>query len=317
VRWANGGGGGSLTSGENPLGGAFIDYYLKTAPTTILTLDFLDAAGKVIRGYTSEKVETDSAKKIAADSIARKMRSALKSRIVYEAGDSIVPAREGTNRFVWNLRYPGAKKLTNTLIDEGTLDGPVAPPGNYSVRLVLGKDTLVKQFTVVADPRVKTTTAELVQQFELALKVRDRITAVTEAAMRIEDIQSQIDQRTTQTAEQAYAKRVADAAKPLRGKFETVRADVYEIGCHVDQCSLDQPMKLYNILITIAGQVQTGDYAPTKQHVEMYADFAAKVGDQLRKLQQLEDSDLAAFNSLLKELNVPAVFVPPRKIIAM
>jgi photosystem II stability/assembly factor-like uncharacterized protein len=317
VRWANGGGGGSLTSGENPLGGAFIDYYLKTAPTSVLTLDFLDGAGKAIRSYTSEKVETDSAKKLAADSIARKMRSALKSRIVYEAGDSIVPAREGTNRFVWNLRYPGAKKLANTLIDEGTLDGPVAPPGNYSVRLVLGTDTLVRQFTVVADPRVKATTADLVQQFELALKVRDRITAVSEAAMRVEDIQSQIDQRTTQTAEQAYVKRVADAAKPLRGKFETVRADLYEIGCHADQCSLDQPVKLYNILITIAGQVQTGDYAPTKQHAEMFADFASKVGDQLKKLQQLEDTDLAAFNSLLRELNVPAVFVPPRKVITM
>jgi hypothetical protein len=182
---------------------------------------------------------------------------------------------------------------------------------------VLGKDTLVRPFTVVGDPRVKTTAAELVQQFELAIKVRDRISSITEAALRIEDIQSQLDQRTTQTAQQAYAKRVADAAKPLRGKFETVRADLYEVGCHVDQCSLDQPMKLYNILITIAGQVQTGDYAPTRQHAEMFADFAAKVGDQLRRLQQLEDADLAAFNGLLKELNVPAVFVPPRKIIAM
>jgi photosystem II stability/assembly factor-like uncharacterized protein len=315
VRWASTGGGG-LTAAPNPLGGAYIDYYLKAAPatTSAVTLEFLDASGKVIRGYSSEKIETDSARNVAADSVARKMRSALKSRIVYEAGDSIVAIRAGTNRFVWNLRYPGAKKLKNTVIDEGTLDGPVAPPGNYSARLVLDKDTLVRPFTVVADPRVKSSTAELVQQFQAALKVRDRITDLTDAVVRVEEFQSQLDQRTTQTADQPYAKRVKDAAKALRGKFEAIRAELYEVGCHADQCSLDQPIKLYNILITIAGQVQTGDYAPTTQHGEMFNDFSGKLGEQFRRLQQLEDGDLAALNKMLGELNVPAVFIPPKKV---
>jgi hypothetical protein len=45
---------------------------------------------------------------------------------------------------------------------------------------------------------------------------------------------------------------------------------------HVDQCSLDQPMKLYNQLLTINSQVQTGDYPPTRQHGEMIVDFAAR-----------------------------------------
>ena len=279
-----------------------------------MTLEFVDADGKLIRGYSSEKIDTDSARNVAADSIARKMRSALKSRIVYEAGDSIVHARAGTNRFVWNLRYPGSRKLKNTIIDEGTLDGPVAPPGNYSVRLMLGKDTLVRRFTVIADPRVTSSTAELVQQFQAALKVRDRITDISDAAMRIEDLESQLDQRTAQTADQPYAKRVSEAAKPLRAKLETLRAELYEVGCHADQCSLDQPIKLYNILITIAGQVQTGDYAPTTQHGAMFTDFSGKVGVQLRKLQQVEDDDLAALNKLLAELNVPAVFLPPKKV---
>jgi hypothetical protein len=35
---------------------------------------------------------------------------------------------------VWNLRYPGAKILKNTLVDEGTHERTVAPPGNYTVR---------------------------------------------------------------------------------------------------------------------------------------------------------------------------------------
>jgi hypothetical protein len=181
------------------------------------------------------------------------------------------------------------------------------------VRFIAGRDTVVRPFTVLADPRVKTTTAELVQQFNLALRVRDRITEVSEGAMRIEDIQSQLDQRVSQSKDQAYAKRVTDATKPLRDKLEAIRAELYEVGCHVDQCSLDQPMKLYNMLITMNAQVQTGDYAPTRQHGEMFSDFSNKVAEQLRRLQQLEEADLAAVNRILSELQLPVVFVPPKR----
>ena len=99
----------------------------------------------------------------------------------------------------------------------------------------------------------------------------------------------------------------------MRTKLETVRSELYEVGCHADQCSLDQPIKLYNILLTTALQVQTGDYAPTKQHGEMFGDFSAKVGDQLKKLQQIEDTDLASLNKLLADVQLPVVFVPPKK----
>ena len=314
IRWASGGGQ-SLTAGQNPSGGAYIDFFLKTAPppTSKVSLEFRDAAGKVIRTFTSDTEKPDTAKKTVVDSIADRAREAMRDSLVYEPADSVVSARAGTNRFIWNLRYPGAKRLKNTLIDEGTLDGPAAPPGTYSVRLMVGADTLTRSFTVIADPRVKSTTAELAQQFTLALSVRDRITDVADGAQRIEDIQSQLDQRVSQSKDQSYAKRVSDAIKPLRDKFEAIRTELYEVSCHVDQCSLDQPMKLYNMLITLNAQVQTGDYAPTKQHGEMVTDFSSKVADQLRRLQQLEETDMSALNRLLSELQLPVVFVTAKR----
>jgi len=314
IRWGSGGGA-SLTAGQNPRGGAVIDFYLKAAPAagTKVTLEFRDASGKAIRTYTSDSPEPDTAKKSAVDSIGMRARDAMKDSVVYSAADSLVSARAGGNRFVWDLRYPGAKPMKNTINDEGTLDGPVAPPGDYSVHLMVGKDTLIRRFAIVVDPRVKSTTAELMQQFQLAITVRDKITEIVDGATRLEDIQGQLDKRVTQTKEQPFAKRVSEAAKPVREKLETVRTELYEVGCHADQCSLDQPIKLYNIMLTIAGQVQTGDYAPTKQHHDMFLDFSEKVAIQLRRLQQIEDTDVAAMNKLLTELQVPMVYAPPRK----
>jgi photosystem II stability/assembly factor-like uncharacterized protein len=309
------GGGTSLTAGQNPRGGAYIDFWLRTEPTSKVTLQFLDGSGTLIRSYESEPAKQDTLK-TAVDSLAARTRAAMKDSVVYDVADSVVSARAGTNRFVWNLRYPGAKEMKNTLNDEGTLDGPIAPPGNYRVRLIVGRDTLARQFAVVADPRVKSTTADLVAQFQTVLKVRDKITEVTDHSVRVEDIQGQLDQRVSQSKELDFAKRIDSVATPLRKKFEAIRAELYEVGCHVDQCSLDQPMKLYNQLLTINYQVQVGDYAPTKQHLEMFTEWSAKVAEQLRLLQQLEEGELAAFNRLLKELGMPEVFVPRRKVIS-
>ena len=311
VRWISGGGQ-SLTAGQNPRGGASIDYFLRATPAAAVTLEFRDSRGTLIRSFSSEAPRADTAR-TAADSIGQRVREGMRDSLVYEPADSVVSARAGTNRFVWNLRYPGAKRLRNTLVDEGTLDGPVAPPGTYSVRLIAGRDTMVRQFAIVSDPRVKTTVAELTKQFELATQIRDRINDVSDAAMRVEDLQAQLDQRVTQSRDQSFGKQVGDAVKPVRGKLEGVRSELYEVGCHADQCSLDQPVKLYNILLTTNMQVQTGDYAPTKQHGDMFADFSAKVGEQLRRLQAIEDGDLATVNKLLSDNKLPPVYVAPRK----
>ena len=107
----------------------------------------------------------------------------------------------------------------------------------------------------------------------------------------------------------------ATPPSPEEKKLEVIRAELYEVGCHVDQCSLDQPVKLYNILITLNAQVQTGDYGPTKQHGEMFADFSAKVGEQLRRLSEIEHGDLAALNKSLVEEQLPVVFVPKPKLV--
>ena len=52
---------------------------------------------------------------------------------------------------------------------------------------------------------------------------------------------------------------------------------------------------------------------PTQQEGAIYRDIAPKVDGQLTRLRAIESTDLAAFNALMRELNVPAVLVtaPP------
>ncbi len=296
VLWAGGRGGNG--SGENPPSGVLVDWWFADAPTARVRLEFTDAAGTVLRRFAS----ADSA--TTADSLA------------FLPADSLVPVRRGTNRFIWNLRTASAPKLPNTVIDFGTLRGAWVPPGEYGVRLIVGNDTLARRFPVVADPRIPTTQADLVAQYAATRRTVDRIAQVVAEVKRAEDIQAQLADRAKRSADTTTARMLADSAKVVHAAVERVRAELYEVGCHVDQCTLDMPTKLYNKFITLNMQLQTGAYAPTRQHGEVYETLRTKLDAQVRELERVEAEELARFNALLDRLGLPRVHVPARKPVA-
>ncbi len=297
IRFAGGHGGRGGAAGENPYDGVLVDYWFKDAPKEAVALEFLDRRGTVVRKFKGAAL--DSTKTPAPDSLA------------YAASDSIVPARAGGNRFWWNLRYADAKRISTVVNDMGTLNGPTAVPGDYRVRLIVGKDTLTQPFTVVLDPRLTATTADLQQTFDLGMKVQGRLNGIVESFDRIEDLQKQIDVRVKESSAQDYAKRVKDAATPVREHLEVVRTELVDWFNHDDQATLHFPIKLYNMMLSLNSQVLGQEAAPTKQHSEILDDLGGKIDVQLQRLQQLEATEIKALNALLQELGLPPIFVPP------
>jgi hypothetical protein len=318
VRWVSGGGSGraSLTAGANPRYGVNVDYWLKEAPTSPIVLQILEQGGKVIRTFTGAgPAKKDSTGNAAADSAAARIRTTQNAEaLAYDAADSVVHARAGANRFTWDLSYPAPKTIPGAIVDDGSTDGPTAVPGDYAVRLIVGSDTLSQPFTIRPDPRVTLTAAEYRAQFDAANAVGARITSITETVQRIQDLQRQLDERARQAGAQAYAKEVRDASSALRKKLEAVRAEIYEVYTKADQATLNYPIKLYQMFISLNAQVLEGTNPPTQQHGEITSDLGGKLDVQLKTLQGLEDKDLGEFNALLSKLGVPNVFVPKKPI---
>ncbi len=305
VAWRFAGGhGGGRGSGENPYDGVLVDYWIGKGKVDSLALQFLDARGTVVRSFASAPAPK-------GDSTSRRPPT---DSLAYFASDSIVTTRPGSNRFFWNLRYPDAKSLKTVVNDMGTLAGPTIVPGAWRVRLIAGADTMVRSFEVKLDPRLDATTADLQQTFDLGMKVRGRIGDIVDAFARIEDLQGQIDVRVQQSADQAYAQRVKDAAKPVREQLEVVRTELVDWYNHDDQATLHFPIKLYNMMLSLNSQVLGQDAAPTKQHGEILNELGGKVDVQLQRLQQLEANEIKALNTLLQGLGLPPIFVPPSTV---
>jgi hypothetical protein len=71
-------------------------------------------------------------------------------------------------------------------------------PGAYTVRLIAGSKTLSEFLTIVMDPRVKTSTADLERQFTVAKSVYDDIMQATAGMHEITLLRDQVKARASQ-----------------------------------------------------------------------------------------------------------------------
>jgi hypothetical protein len=129
---------------ENPPTGAIIDYYLKSAATGPVTLEVLNAAGAVIRRYSS------------SDPVPPVDVNKLATTAIWQRSQELPATGAGMHRFVWDFRpQPPAATAPRPGGGGGGGRGDASPvlPGVYSVRLTIGGTSTTHTFTVKPDPR--------------------------------------------------------------------------------------------------------------------------------------------------------------------
>jgi len=133
------------------------------------------------------------------------------------------------------------------------------------------------------------------------------LTEANEAVIRIRELRKQLDEYTNRDS-----RKVADAAKALNQKLTEVEEALYQTKNRSGQDPLNFPIKLNNKLAHVLGVVQSSDNQPTQQSYMVYEDLATQVNAELKKLDGVLNADLAQFNKLIRDENVPAVQAPPK-----
>lgn len=282
---------------------ALIDYYLKSRPSASPRIEILDQEGRTVttlRGTT----------------------------------------RPGINRVEWNLRWDGAseahlrtrppdnptvveeKRFRTTWIREGWypieswgtgagFQGFMAAPGTYTVRLAVDGRTLEKPLTILKDPSSKGTLADIQAQVALLLEIRDDLNTASGMIDRIEVLKRQLADLST-VLEQADGEAaghgdVTRGAEELRAKLQSVEDQLLQpVLAEGDSKSFRFPNQLYSKLSFLMGDVAGRvDLAPTAQEREVKDLLHDRVIEVRDALDALGHSDVAAFNRLLRDANLP------------
>ncbi len=284
----------SGAQGQNPPAGAAIYYSFKEKPEGEVTLEFLDNADKSIRKFSSKPQKKEEGAEEEDDFPRR------------PPGADRMPAESGLNRFLWDLHYPDATTFPKLIMWAGSVRGPAIVPGTYQVRLTTNSKSQTQSLEVKKDPRLKTTPDEYARQLEVALQIYNKLNQTNEAVVQIRDIRKQLDEYV----QRAKDPKVVEAAKALSKKLTAVEEELYQTKNRANEDPLNFPIKLNNKLAALEGTVESSDDAPTLQSTQVYEELASQVNVQLETLKKLVSTDLAAFNKLVRDQNVPAVIVP-------
>jgi photosystem II stability/assembly factor-like uncharacterized protein len=275
------GGGGVPGVGSNPASGTWVFFYVKEKPEGAVTLEFLESDGDVIKTFSTEAKERGD-------------------RLEVEAG---------MNRFVWNGRYPDAKRFEGMIMWAGSVAGPVAVPGTYQVRLTAGDWSQTREFELLPDPRLGVGQDDLEAQFALLMRIRDRVTDANEAVIRIRDVKQQLEGVMGRVEGHADADTINAQCKNLIARLGEIEAEIYQTKNRSRQDPLNFPIRLNNKIAGLTGAVASADAKPTDQSRAVFEELSALLQVQLDHLTDIVKSEIPAFNAFMAERDVPAVIL--------
>jgi photosystem II stability/assembly factor-like uncharacterized protein len=164
--------------------GPNIEYYLPAAPAGPVIIDILDASGSLVASSNSDAVVNTGRGGRGRGAAAALESDDPDAAPAFGRGRGAVVPRvtkaEGLNRFVWNVR------------DQA---GISVPPGAYQARLKVGSLVQTQPFTVLIDPNVAAdgvTVADLKEQFEHNVRMRQLVADATQLANRVGDAQKKL-----------------------------------------------------------------------------------------------------------------------------
>jgi inorganic triphosphatase YgiF len=170
-----------------------------------------------------------------------------------------------------------------------------------------------KQYTapleIVPDPRLKVTQQDLEKQFDLLMKIRERVTQAHETVNQIRDIRAQITDLNKRLEKQPQAQAVADAGKQLDKKMTEVEEVLIQTKAKSGQDVLNYPIRLNNYLVALGGVVESADSAPTQASYEVFDMISKQLDEQLAKWKQILGTDVPAYNEVVKKQEVPAIIL--------
>jgi photosystem II stability/assembly factor-like uncharacterized protein len=285
---------------ENPPEGAVIDYYLKSAPSGVITLEVWDSAGKLVRRYSSsDKPPQIDPKRVDFPTSWIHLPKPLS-------------AEPGMHRFVWDLRYPGPPGSNPPIFRGG--GGPWALPGEYTVKLNVNGQGFTQQLPVKMDPRVATPLSDLALQFKIAMQINAAQTQVAAAFGEANRLHEQLQPLNSKLAKENGRKALAGEVSALDKKTLALSGGTSGPGLYETEAPATASLRSLTIAL---GQVEravgSADLAPTADAATAFQLDQQAVQQALAAWGKIKSQDVPHLNSSLRQAGSPPISLEEAK----
>jgi photosystem II stability/assembly factor-like uncharacterized protein len=283
-------------AGQNPPDGAMFDYWLKSAAGSPVVLEIRDAAGNLVRSFSSaDKPEPVNSKD-------------LNVPMYWVRPARLLSASPGMNRFVWDLHYPEPEVLAHEYPISAIVHdtpryplGAAALPGQYNASLTVDGKRYAQPLHLLMDPRVKTSPEDLRRQFDLDRKIADALHRDYQAVQQVRSLRSQLKSLAERKPSSEISAKIAN----LETKAAALEGD--EGPRYLSTPEGRSLVRLNAGLGTVLSALDGADAAPTTQQSAMVADLEKALGEQIASWEQIKSKDVVDLNVQLKQAGLPTI----------
>jgi photosystem II stability/assembly factor-like uncharacterized protein len=282
-------------AGENPPDGAAIDYSLPAGVAGPVVLEIVDAAGKLVRRYSS-------------DDKPEPTREEMENQLIpmyWLRMPQTLPATAGMHRWIWDLRHstPVATRYEYPISavphrTPRTPQGPLALPGMYTVRLTASGRTLTATLSLKMDPRVTATRQDLESLFQLESRLAGVLNDSAKADLEAHSAHEQIEKLLANAGgdtRESLEKQDRELQALLKGNQSAER----EAEPGLDDVA-EEAANLY-------GQIGQADAAPTTAQQKAGQHISAESREAVEKWERIKTSSLPALNRKLNAAGLPVI----------
>jgi photosystem II stability/assembly factor-like uncharacterized protein len=263
------------------------DYYLGHS-TEALTIEILDSTGGIVRRFKGAVEDRGDSLPFGSSSLR-------------------IRTDEGLHRVHWDLRYPDAIGFEGMILYwpvNPVLRGPLAPPGEYKIRLRGNGKSITHPVRILRDERLSNVTdQDLQDQFTLSQQVIEKLNKANQKVVLIRMLKDSIMDRVSLIQD---ADLVLDGVS-LVDAMTSVEGEIYQYRNQSRQDPLNFPIKLNNQLAGLLGVIQSADAAPTVQSYAVFDELSARLNELLGSLSGLITGELASFNARLRENGIEEI----------
>ncbi|WKN42729.1 glycosyl hydrolase [Tunicatimonas pelagia] len=254
-------------------------YYSLDADADSLTLSVLDSQGQDVCSFSS-----------------------------VEENDEL-SAKAGLQKFVWDLKYPEPDLIDGAVMSLSYTGGPMAVPGTYQVKLIADGKEATQPLELKADPRWASTTEDLQAQFDLAVAVRDTLTAVHDLIRTIRSARTQINEIAQRSKMAEYQIKLGNESAELSEKLTALEEELIQTRSESSQDPINYPVKLDNQYSYLYTVVHSQDAYPTKGCYERFDDLNGKLAQYRQQFNELLQTDIQAFEETVENAGIPRLIL--------
>lgn len=212
-----------------------------------------------------------------------------------------IELNSGSNLILVPFKLEPAKSVEGMIMWGASLEGPLAPPGDYKIIFKSKKFTDSTKCTIIRDLNYPVEDNDVTRLYNFIKLSRDKVDEAHKTIINIRDVRRQLFDFSTKIENNEQNKPFFKLKTHIDSILSSIENELYQTKMQSVQDPINYPIKLTNKLAHLIALYNGASYPPTNQAEELGKYLSALIDAEILRFKNLQNNELKEINQLIRK----------------